>query len=166
MCGKLQLVEVKLLQVLQVEDDVRQQVWRSGCARRGWHTGWVACQLTTKGRQRPEGSRLQRLPVGPHTPAWSHQPAVHISLPIVISSKSSAGLLALPGFYAWRPGGNCDRCRHLSRLLLTFVLGLRDSRHRLCPEGSRVEACRFTWKGNLLEASLRGFEEPDCSEVL
>ena len=92
MCGKL---ELKGLKLLQVDDDVRQQVWRSGCARRGWHTGWVASQLTTKGRQRPEGSRLLRLPVGPHTPTWSDQPVVDIIFTIVISSSV---LLALPGF--------------------------------------------------------------------
>ena len=44
MCGKLPLAEVL---VLQVYDGVRQQVWHSGCARRGWHTGWLASQLTT-----------------------------------------------------------------------------------------------------------------------
>ena len=38
----LQNLEVK---VLQVDDGVRQQVWRSECARRGWHT-LLVCQLT------------------------------------------------------------------------------------------------------------------------
>ena len=84
---------------------VRQQVWRCGCARRGWHT-LVACQLTTMVEAAARGLEAAKAASGPTHPNpvtpscqrynWQQSEIIYVPCP------------AMPAGHASWEGRNCD----------------------------------------------------------